>query len=92
MVYKTHTMRHDLDEIKADWRASSLDEKQNYVLELDEMAVDALQFQGLVGTRLLRDVGRLRDHIEQQILPAQRQRNLDARLGDEAAWRAAPMT
>lgn len=84
MINKTHTMQHGLDEIKADWRASSLEEKQNYVLELDEMAVDAMEFQGILGVKLLHDVGRLRDHIEEQILPAQLQRKLDARLGEES--------
>ena len=80
---KINTIRDGLDVIKADWEGSSLDEKQNYVLELDEMAADATDILTIPGTNLLRDVGLLRDHIERQILPAQHRRTVDARLRDQ---------
>lgn len=80
---KIHTIQDGLDEIKADWEVSSLDEKQNYVLELGEMAADATEILTIPGTKLLRDVGLLRDHIERQILPAQQRRNVDARLREQ---------
>lgn len=80
---KIDTLQLGLDEIKADWQASSLDEKQNYVLELDEMAADATEIQSISGTQLLRDVGVLRDRIERQILPAQQKRTVDARMREQ---------
>lgn len=74
------TLQHNLDEIKENWPDSSLDEKQKYVLELDEMQAGATELRSIPGTKLLRDVGLLRDHIEQQILPAQQKRTVDSRL------------
>lgn len=78
-----HVMQHGLDEIKADWEVSSLDEKQNYVIELQEMATEATAIQSISGTKLLRDVGLLREHIERQILPAQQKRIVDARMREQ---------
>lgn len=80
---ETQTLQQNFDEIKGDWQDSSLDEKQNYVLELDEMEARAIEIQSIRGTSLVRDVGLLRDHIGRQILPGQQKRNVDSRLADE---------
>ena len=76
------TMQKGLDEIRADWQASSLDEKQNYVLELGEMATDAKEMRGVSGEALLHDVDSLRHHIERQIVPAQQKRKRDDAVGE----------
>jgi len=41
-----------LDEIKANWPDSSLEEKQTYVLELDATPAGATELRSIPGTKL----------------------------------------
>ncbi len=71
-------LQDKFEHIKADWPDSSLIAKQNYVLDLDDLEARVVSIQSIAATKVLHDVCHLREHIEGNILPAQRKRNVDS--------------
>jgi hypothetical protein len=83
MTENVQTLQSNLAEIKEDWPESSLDEKQNYVLELSELQVDAAEIPSVSGAELANEAGRLRDHIEDEVWAALQKREADSRREEQ---------
>ena len=69
--------RRNYREIEVDWTEGSLDEKQNYILELRELEADVTEILGGPASLLVGEIRDLRGHIQQAIVPAQHKRSMD---------------